>query len=188
MRARTKLTLIMVIVAVLLLCSYLIIKTIPPPSEKIWKPVTGEVWEPSTYRVEVPPSYAKWENGVFTATACQSSAGFYGASLIQQGDNPHGWWNLTQESEAKLNMSFTISKDQECYLLLNFTGRRTSQIEWFGENECGSNIGVLLVGDVGLGYYDPDTSNPHSLFIDIWLDTNPQLSERHWGGSPPEAY
>jgi len=189
MRVLTKVTVAAVIVVVGLLGGYFILKiTTPPPlsDEKSWMPVTGGVWEPSTYRVGVPPSYAKWENGVFTATARQSSTGFYGASLIQQGDNPHGWWNLTQESEAKLNMSLTIYKDQECPLLLEFAGRRTSQIEWFSEGERGNNIGVLLVGDVGLGYYNSDTSKPHALFIDIWPDTNPQLEQRHWGGSSPE--
>jgi len=156
--------------------------TIPEIKESITSSdINTEEWNTSTWRVEVPPSYAKIENGIFKAVACQSSQDFFGASLIQQGDSPHGWWNTT----AKLRKEITIYKDEEQLLILNFSGKRTSQIKWFTNDtqKRANNIGILLVGDFGQGYYDPDTSKPRALFIDIWLDTNPEVdAPNHWPG------
>jgi len=142
--------------------------------------VTGDAWAPSKWRVE-DPSYAEFTNGSFSALAYQPSRDFFGACLIQQGDSPHGWWNPSE----KLGKNITIYRDKEQPLILHFVGKRTSPIEWFNNDpqNCASNIGVLLVGDVGLDYYNNDTSEPHALFIDIWLDTNPEVNRTlHWPG------
>jgi hypothetical protein len=151
--------------------------------------VTSDVladWADSTWEVEVPASLARIENDVFNATACKSSKDSFGASLIQQGDSPHGWWNVSIQHD--LRKEITIYKDGfDMYpaLVLDFVGKRISPIEWFDNNQSnrGSNIGILLVGDVGLDYYNNDTSEPRALFIDIWLDTNPEVYEpQNWTG------
>jgi len=146
--------------------------------------VTGDIWATSLWRLEEPPSYAETENGTlpFNALAYQPSEDIFGASLIQQGDSPHGWWNLTK---AKLRKNTTIHRDDQQSLTLDFNGKRTSPIEWFTDDTGNrfNNIGILLVGDVGLDYYNNDTSEPRALFIDIWLDTNPKINEtQHWLG------
>lgn len=160
-----------------------------------WRPhvnieyVTSDVltnWADSTWGVEVPPSFARIESGVFNATACKSSNDSFGASLIQQGDSPHGWWNVS--APHNLSKEITIYKDGfDMYppLVLDFVGKRTSQIEWFDNNQSnrGNNIGILLVGDIEAGYYNPDISKPRALFIDIWLDNNPEVNApNHWIG------
>jgi len=158
------------------------LSTIPEIKEFITgSEINAEEWNTSTWKVEVPPSYAKIESAIFKAAACQSSQDFFGTSLIQQGDSPHSWWNTT----AKLRKEITIYKDEEQLLILNFSGKRTSKIEWLSSDpqKRANNIGILLVGDVGQGYYDPDTSKPRALFIDIWLDTDPEVYvPNHWQG------
>jgi hypothetical protein len=151
--------------------------------------VTGDVWAESVSRAEVPPSFAEFNNNVFNATVSQPSTEFFGVSLIQQGDSPHGWWNLTESNpKASLKREVTIYKegfDMYPPLVLDFVGKRTSSIEWFTDNQSnrGNNIGILLVGDIGQGYYDPDTSKPRALFIDIWLDANPEVKQpQNWTG------
>lgn len=165
--------------------SYVIYKVFIEPKQdtipSINELVTGDVWNTSLWRVEEPPSYAKFENGTFEAMAYQSSVDFFGACLIQQGDNPHSWWN----SSAKLRNEITIYEDEEQALILNLKGKRTNQIEWLTDDseDGSSNIGILLVGDIGLDYYNNDTSEPRALFIDIWLDTNPEVYEpQKWPG------
>jgi hypothetical protein len=150
------------------------------------EPVTSDTWATSTFSVEKPASFAEFENGVFRATACNHSEVFYGASLIQQGDNPHGTWSSTvQNPTSALKKNITIYSNDEQQLILNFNGKRTSQIEWFSDNPVrrGSNIGILLVGDIGLDYYNPDILQPRALWMDIWLDTNPELEAKHWIGT-----
>lgn len=166
---------------------YVIYRMIPPPRSQIQEIVTGDVWANSTYKVEVPPSYAKIENGVFEAMAYERSADYFGASLFQQGDSPHGWWNLTKQNpEANLRKNITIYRDKDQpTLMLDFTGKRAGPIEWFSDDPAnrGNNVGILLVGDIGLGYYNHDNSTPRALFIDIWLDTNPAFTTTtHWQG------
>jgi len=147
--------------------------------------VTGDVWATSLWRVEEPLSYARTENNTlpFEALAYQPSEDIFGASLIQQGDSPHNLWNVS--TLHSLRKEITIYKDKEQPLILHFKGKRISEIEWFtndSENRF-NNIGILLVGDVGLDYYNNDTSEPRALFIDIWLDTNPRINEPyHWQG------
>lgn len=143
----------------------------------------------SQWRTAIPPSFAEYENGVFNATVSQPSRDFFGASLVQQGDSPHGWWNLTASNpRASLKKEITIYKDgfdMNPPLGLDFIGKRTSPIEWFDSNQSNraDNIGILLVGDAGQGYYNSDTSKPRALYIDIWLDTNPEVKQPlNWTG------
>jgi len=147
--------------------------------------VTGKTWATSMWgEVEVPPSFAKFENGIFNATVSQPSRDFFGASLIQQGDSPHSWWNLTAKLREEITYNRAIA-DAQPALVIDFIGKRTSPIEWFDSNQSNraNNIGILLVGDVGLGYYNPDNSTPRALFIDIWLDNNPTFTAPvHWQG------
>jgi hypothetical protein len=146
--------------------------------------VTGDAWAESVWNADVPPSFAEFKNGVFNATVSQSSKEFFGGSLIQQGDNPHGGWNST----AKLKREITFYRsivDAQYALIIDFVGKRNSPIEWFDNNESNraNNIGILLVGDFGGGYYNPDTSEARALLIDIWLDNNPAFSSPvHWQG------
>lgn len=166
--------------------SYLFL--IAPSSRHAEERVTSNVWVTSTWKMENTSSIATFENDVFSATANQSATNFFGASLIQQGDNPHGQWNLTASNPAAaLKKDITISRNEGQQLILSFSGKRTSQIEWFSDNQSsrGSNIGILLVGDIGRDYYNPDTSQPRALLIDIWLDTNPEVkAPNHWQGIP----
>ncbi|MFX0107972.1 MAG: hypothetical protein ACFE7R_06800 [Candidatus Hodarchaeota archaeon] len=126
-------------------------------------------------------SYAKVEDEIFKAMIYQPSEDVFGACLIQQGNNPHDWWY----PQEQLTKNVTVYNDDQQSLILDFKGKRTSQIEWFSNDTYNrfSNIGILLVGDVGLDYYNTDTSQPRALLIDIWLDTNPAINEvKHWQG------
>ncbi len=146
--------------------------------------VTGVNWKRSTWPVEVEGSVEP-VNGIFKMMISQPSTNFFGASLIQQGDSPHGRWNITDAGLSRTITWDTQIADAQPALVIDFIGKRTSSIEWFDDNESNraNNIGILLVGDVGLGYYNPDTSTPRALFIDIWLDNNPQFNNSiHWQG------
>jgi hypothetical protein len=134
--------------------------------------VSEREWATSKYP-QSDPSDSSIERGFFEARVHHSSEFDFGSSLIQQGDNPHGWWNCS----AKLKTNLTIVKGEQQQLAFYFKGKRTSPIEWLSNDsqKRANNIGILLVGDVGLGYYNQDVTSPHALFIDIWLDTNPSF-------------
>jgi len=185
MKASLRVVLLASFLIVGLLGVYVIYRVTHPAFEgpPLQEYVTDTSWNSSLFNVEEAASYARIENGVFKLMVYQDSADFFGASLFQQGDNPHGVWNAT----ARLRQEITIQNDREQWLILEFSGRRTSFIDWFSDDpdQRANNIGILLVGDVGLGYYDHDITAPRALFIDIWLDTNPRVPQPlHWQGVP----
>ena len=106
-------------------------------------------------------------------TVIQPDPEKWGCVAIAQG-NPY----------PPLKKELRIDLDKEQPLIVYFKGKRTSKIHWFTEElrKRANNIGVVLIGDVGLDYYSSDETKPNRLYFDIYFDTNPFTHEVHYQG------
>lgn len=157
---------------------YLLTPKIPiPPIEES---ILGSEWETNIWR-QIPnigDGYSKIENGVFKAMAGYPTSQGTMCSLIQQGKQPHSWW----DSPAKLKKELTITLEDAQMLIVEFRGKRVNPIKWYSMGNRINDVGMLLIGDVGLGYDDTDVSKPHALYIDLWFDIVPSIDQNHWQG------
>jgi hypothetical protein len=150
---------------------------VPPIKESI----LGDRWETNIWRQikDIGEGYAIIENGIFKAMVDYPTHLGTMCSLIQQGKQPHGWW----DSPAKLKKEITITLNDDQILIVELVGKRTTPITWYNLLlDRVNDIGMLLIGDVGLGYDDPDVTNPHALYIDFWFDIKPEIDQNHWEG------
>ncbi len=131
--------------------------------------ITGNVWEPKVWNLD-NGSYSKFDNGTFQAAAIKQIDTDFGSASVQQGNMPHKWYN----SSAKLIKEITIDKDDNQKLYLIAKVNRLTAINWTGNDTSKrwNNIGIDIMGDVGLDYYNPDISKPHALIIDLYHDTD----------------
>jgi len=159
---------------------YRLFQPSPKPIPPIKETILGDQWETNVWKqIEgIGDGNAKIENGIFKAMIDYPTSQGTAVALIQQGKQPHSWW----DSPAKLKNELVISLDVDQPLILEFQGKRTSSIYWYGTDPRISDIGVLLIGDVGLDYDDPDTTKPHALYVDLWLDIIPREDVHHWQG------
>jgi hypothetical protein len=155
------------------------------PSEKI----TSNIWETKVWNLD-NGSDSKFESvvgnpmlyiNIFRGIAIKNNDTDFGSASIQQGDMPHGWYN----SYARLNEKITINKDDDQPLYLVTTVKRTSPINWISNNAeiQWNNIGLDVMGDVGLDYSNADITQPHALIIDFYHDTD-AIKPFYYQGSP----
>lgn len=151
-----------------------------PPIPPIRESILGDEWETNIWRQikGIGDGYSKIENGVFKAMADYPTGQGTMCALIQQGKQPHSWW----DSPAKLKNELTITLEDNQMLIVEFRGKRVNPIKWYSMGNRINNIGMLLIGDVGLDYDNPDVNNPHALYIDFWFDIQPQIDQNHWQG------
>lgn len=143
--------------------------------------VTGPVWEKKTWNLD-NGSASGFDNGIFYGMAVKYSDSDFGVVSMQQGEMPHKWYN----SSAKLMKEITIYKDKELPLYLTATINRTVPVEWYSSDPKNrwNNIGLDIMGDVGLDYYNTDISQPHALVIDFYHDTDIAESFYYQGAAP----
>lgn len=146
--------------------------------EPIWptpisRPVTGAFWTPFNWQAGSGSTYEY--NTVFKARIVNPSNDF-GALGLEQGKRAHG-----KGAAEPLLLEITLNSTGNTALVLNLTVTRGA-IKNYGILST-LNIGVVLFGDVGLDYDNPDLTTPHAGVIDFYYHTSPLWRGESW--SPP---
>mgnify|MGYP001098182233 CR=1 FL=1 len=94
--------------------------------------------------------------------------------------DPEKWGNAHILIKPRKELRIDFSTDQP--LIAYFKGKRLDQIEWFTNDlkKRANNIGFVIMGDVGLDYYNPDETKPRRLYFDIYFDTVPNIHVIHY--------
>lgn len=131
--------------------------------------VTGSNWETKVWNLD-PGSDSKFNSGTFQGTAIKNSSTDFGTASIQQGVMPHKWYT----SSAGLRKELTLYRDADQPLYLTAKVKRIGEIEWYSSHpdKRWNNIGLDIMGDVGLDYGNDDITQPHALVIDFYHDTD----------------
>jgi hypothetical protein len=139
--------------------------------------ITGDVWTPFNWQAGSDSS-GEFVEGGFRARVVNGGSDF-GAVGLEQGERAHGNGNADP-----LLMEVTVNRTGNVPLILNLTVDIES-LKLYNFLSSTVNVGVVLFGDVGLNYSDPDLTGPHCGVIDFYY-----VVMRYWHGeswSPPES-
>ncbi len=144
---------------------------------EIWRikhHITGDDWTSFNWQAGSDSSCESSDNA-FNARIVNGESDF-GAVGVEQGLRAHG-----NGAAKPLLMEVKVNRSGNTPLILNFTLEKVSSRLYSLSSVF--NVGVVLFGDVGLNYSDPDLSSPHAGVIDFYYHVTPFWHGETW--SPP---